>query len=61
MNVYFDNAATTPMRKEVIQSVSLIMNECFGNPSSTHAFGRTAKTHIETEGHSFAELLMQPA
>ena len=43
MNVYFDNAATTPMRKEVIQSVSLIMNECFGNPSSTHAFGRTAK------------------
>ena len=57
MNVYFDNAATTPMRKEVIQSVSLIMNECFGNPSSTHAFGRTAKTHIETARKGIAKLL----
>ena len=39
MNVYFDNAATTPMRKEVIQSIASVMEECFGNPSSTHAFG----------------------
>ena len=46
MNVYFDNAATTPMRKEVIQSISSVMGECFGNPSSTHSYGRKAKTYI---------------
>jgi len=57
MNVYFDNAATTPMRKEVIQSISTVMEACFGNPSSTHAFGRSAKTHIETARKGIARLL----
>ncbi len=57
MNVYFDNAATTPIRKEVIQSVSSVMEECFGNPSSTHAYGRTAKTYIETARKGIANLL----
>jgi len=47
MNIYFDNAATTPLRTEVISSISEVMQECFGNPSSTHAFGRTAKTYVE--------------
>ena len=57
MNVYFDNAATTPLRKEVIQTISRVMEECFGNPSSTHAFGRTAKTYIETARKGIASLL----
>ena len=57
MHVYFDNAATTPMRAEVIAAMSKVMEECFGNPSSTHAFGRTAKTHIETARKSIATLL----
>ena len=57
MNVYFDNAATTPMRKEVIQSIASVMEECFGNPSSTHAFGRTAKTHIETARKGIASFI----
>jgi cysteine desulfurase len=48
MNIYFDNAATTPIRKEVITTISEVMEDCFGNPSSTHAYGRKAKTHIET-------------
>ena len=55
MNIYFDNAATTPLRTEVISSVSEVMQECFGNPSSTHAFGRTAKTHIETARKEIAK------
>jgi len=55
MNIYFDNAATTPLRKEVISSISEVMQECFGNPSSTHAFGRTAKTHIETARKEIAK------
>lgn len=57
MKVYFDNAATTPMRKEVIESISSVMEECYGNPSSSHAFGRTAKTYIETARKVIANLL----
>ena len=55
MNIYFDNAATTPLRTEVISSITEVMQECFGNPSSTHAFGRTAKTHIETARKEIAK------
>ena len=55
MNIYFDNAATTPLRTEVISSISEVMQKCFGNPSSTHAFGRTAKTHIETARKEIAK------
>ena len=57
MNVYFDNAATTPMRKEVIDSISSVMNDSFGNPSSTHAFGRNAKKYVETARKEIASLL----
>ena len=57
MNVYFDNAATTPLRKEVIKTISRVMEECFGNPSSTHSFGRSAKTYIETARKGIASLL----
>lgn len=57
MSIYFDNAATTPMRKEVITSISEVMEKCFGNPSSTHAFGRTAKTYIETTRKEIAKLI----
>ncbi|MDG1263753.1 MAG: cysteine desulfurase family protein [Flavobacteriaceae bacterium] len=53
--VYFDNAATTPMRKEVIDSMHKVLLETFGNPSSTHSFGRSAKTQIETARKSIAK------
>jgi len=45
--VYLDNAATTPMAKEVLDAMLPYMTEHFGNPSSTHSFGRTAKNGIE--------------
>ena len=57
MDVYFDNAATTPMRPEVIEAISNAMESCFGNPSSTHGFGRTAKSCIESARKSIAALL----
>ena len=47
MKVYFDNAATTPIYKEVIELMTLVMEEDFGNPSSAHAHGRKARTLIE--------------
>ena len=46
--IYFDNAASTPLRQEVIDEMVLVLKENFGNPSSTHSFGRSAKTVIET-------------
>ena len=49
MNVYFDNAATTQVRDEVINQISDILKDCFGNPSSTHSYGRKAKAYVETD------------
>ena len=44
--VYFDNAATTQLRDEVIASMTDSLS-VFGNPSSTHSFGRTSKSLLE--------------
>ena len=57
MKVYFDNAATTPMRNEVIELMTQSMTTTFGNPSSTHGFGRSAKSIIETARKSVAKYL----
>ncbi|MCH2233700.1 MAG: cysteine desulfurase [Crocinitomicaceae bacterium] len=45
--VYLDNAATTPMAPEVIKAMTDVLTNNFGNPSSTHRFGREAKAIIE--------------
>ncbi len=47
MNVYFDNAATTAIDKEVLNEMMPYLTEHFGNPSSVHAFGRKPKAAIE--------------
>jgi cysteine desulfurase len=47
-SVYFDSAATSQMRPEVIEIMGETMHLCYGNPSSTHAFGREAKSKIES-------------
>ena len=54
MKVYFDNAATTPLRKEIITSMTDLMNQSYGNPSSTHTFGRKAKTVLENSRREIA-------
>ncbi len=46
MKVYLDNAATTPLRDEVISSMFNVMKN-YGNPSSTHSYGRSAKILVE--------------
>ncbi len=48
MKVYLDNAATTPLDKEVLDAMLPFLTDHFGNPSSTHSFGRKTKTAIET-------------
>lgn len=45
--VYLDNAATTAINSQVIQTITEVMTETFGNPSSTHQFGRKARTIVE--------------
>ena len=57
MNVYFDNAATTKIRDEVIDNMSNVLKDCFGNPSSTHSYGRSAKSYIEKSRKSIAKIL----
>ena len=46
MKVYLDNAATTPIAKEVITEITPYLTDHFGNPSSTHSFGRKTKNAI---------------
>jgi len=55
--VYLDNASTTAMRPEVIQEMTKVMTEDFGNPSSTHSFGRNGKTILELSRKSIAKQL----
>ncbi len=54
--VYLDSAATTQMRPEVIQAMTKVMEETYGNPSSTHGFGRSAKTLMERARKNIAKL-----
>lgn len=54
MKIYFDNAATTPPDPEVCDEMIKVMKECFGNPSSTHSYGRQAKALIETSRKKIA-------
>lgn len=55
--IYLDNAATTPLRKEVIDEMTKVMQEVYGNPSSTHSFGRSAKNLLEQSRKVVAKLL----
>jgi len=45
--VYFDNAATTNIHKEVVDRMTEIMLNNFGNASSSHSFGRSSKSIVE--------------
>jgi cysteine desulfurase len=47
MSVYFDNAATTSLDPIVIEEMLKYMREDFGNPSSTHAFGRKTRAAVD--------------
>ena len=45
--IYFDNAATTQIRDEVIEVMTQAMKNNFGNASSSHSFGRSSKSLVE--------------
>ncbi|EMF0157403.1 cysteine desulfurase family protein [Enterococcus hirae] len=55
--IYLDHAATTPMHPYVIQEMTTMMQETFGNPSSIHGFGRIAHEKLETARQLIADSL----
>lgn len=56
-HVYLDNAATTQVHKKVIEKMQDALANSYGNPSSTHSFGRTAKTAIESARKTIAKYI----
>ncbi|TXD50372.1 MULTISPECIES: cysteine desulfurase family protein [unclassified Polaribacter] len=53
--IYLDNASTTKIDEEVLELMHISMQENFGNPSSTHQFGRKAKSAVETARKNIAK------
>ena len=56
-SIYLDNAATTPVLPEVVEKMKEVLSSSFGNPSSIHSQGRTAKSLIENTRKSIAKEL----
>ena len=55
--IYMDNHATTPIAPEVLEAMMPYLTTNFGNASSTHPFGTTAKDGVEKARHQVANLL----
>ena len=55
--IYLDNAATTPIDKDVVEVMYQSMLTNNGNPSSTHQIGRQAKSSVETARKNIAKQL----
>ena len=55
MAIYLDHAATTPVRREVLDAMLPFLTETFGNPSSAHAFGRAARAALDDAHEQVAQ------
>jgi cysteine desulfurase len=55
--IYFDNAATTALDAEVLESMMPYLTEKFGNPSSIYSYGRETRMAIEYARKSVAKIL----
>ena len=55
--VYFDNAATTQLRKEVIDVIISTLTDYYGNASSSYDLGRSSKALVENSRKTIAKLL----
>lgn len=60
--IYFDNAATTPLDKLVLEAMMPYLTEHYGNPSSTYSMGLLTRKAIESSRKTVADLLgVKPA
>jgi cysteine desulfurase len=57
MRVYFDHNATTPVDPAVLQAMTDVLRDEFGNASSVHHFGQRAKSLLDDARTSVAELI----
>ena len=55
--IFLDNAATTPLDPEVLEAMTEVMRDTYGNPSSIHAEGRKARSLIEGARKTVANVL----
>ena len=55
--IYFDNAATTPLDKEVLDAMLPYFTNHFGNPSSIYSYGRETRLAVESARKSVARIL----
>ena len=55
--IYLDYNATTPLHPEVMDAMMPYLTEAFGNGSSIHAYGREARTAIDTAREQVADLI----
>src|SRR5689334_6590530 len=54
---YFDHNATTPIDPAVVEAMTHVLTEEFGNPSSVHHFGQRAKAVLDDARSNVAELV----
>jgi cysteine desulfurase len=55
--VYFDHCATTPLHPDVLKTMLPFLRHSFGNPSSAHTLGRTAREAVEETRGKVAALI----
>lgn len=53
--IYLDNAATTPMAPEVLDTMNKEMKESWGNASTGYSYGRHSKLVMENSRHLIAQ------
>lgn len=55
--IYLDYNATTPVHPEVAETIKPFLEQIFGNPSSSHAYGAVARTAVEKARAQVSSLL----
>src|SRR5258708_1911114 len=61
MRIYLDNNATTPLHPAVLEALERSLRDVFGNPSSIHHEGQSARRAIEDARDSVAKLIAAEA
>jgi len=57
VRIYLDHNATTPLRDEVVDAMTRVLRDCYGNPSSVHAEGAAARAAVERARERAAALV----
>jgi cysteine desulfurase len=57
MRIYFDHNATTPLDQSVVEVMTTVLVQDFGNPSSVHYFGQQAKARLDDARTAVAALI----